>query len=62
MSDEIVDRMVRRRAGMAALRRLRRWVDAEQAQDAANARWAKRFAWGLAVALALAAAWIAAHF
>jgi hypothetical protein len=40
MSDEYVERMVRRRVGLDALRRLRRLVDAERAQEAAMPAWA----------------------
>ena len=49
MKDEYVDGMVRRRVGFVALRRLRRLVDAERAQEADNARLARRLAWGIAV-------------
>ena len=49
MSDEYVDRMVRRRVGLDALRRLRRLVDAGYAQDGSNARLAQRMAITLAV-------------
>lgn len=49
MSDEYVDRMVRRRVGLDALRRLRRLVDAERAREAGNARLAQRLALLLAV-------------
>jgi len=44
MGDEYVDRMVRRRIALDALRRLRRLVDAERVRDAGNARWARRIA------------------
>ena len=49
MKDEYVDGMVRRRVGFVALRRLRRLVDAERAQEADNARLARQLAWGIAV-------------
>jgi hypothetical protein len=49
MSDEYVDRMVRRRIGLAALRRLRRLVDAERARETDDARLARRLALVLAV-------------
>lgn len=49
MSDEYVDRMVRRRVGLDALRRLRRLVDVERAREAGNARLAQRLAFLLAV-------------
>ena len=41
--------MVRRRVGLDVLRRLRRLVDAERAQETDNARLARRLAWGIAV-------------
>jgi hypothetical protein len=41
--------MVRRRVGLDVLRRLRRLVDAERAQEADNARLARQLAWGIAV-------------
>jgi hypothetical protein len=44
MSDEHVQRMVRRRVGLDALRRLRRLVDAEGARERGNARLAGRLA------------------
>lgn len=49
MNDEHVDRMVRRRVGFAALRRLRRLVDAERAQEADEARLARRLSLAIAV-------------
>ena len=49
MSDELVERMVRRRVGLDVLRRLRHLVDAERKQEADNARLARRLAWGIAV-------------
>lgn len=57
MSDEYVDRMVRRRIGLVALRRLRRLVDAERARDADNARWARR----IVLACGLLAAGVVLH-
>lgn len=53
--DPEVDRQVRRRVGIAALRRLRRLVDEERAQERTNALWASRLA--LAFALAAVVAW-----
>ena len=47
--DEHVDRMVRRRVGIEALRRLRRLVDAERALEADKARLARRLTVALAV-------------
>jgi hypothetical protein len=49
MSDEHVQRMVRRRVGLDALRRLRRLVDAERMQEADNARLARHLILALAV-------------
>ena len=49
MSDDQVERMVRRRVGLEALRRLRCLVDAERAREAGNARLARRLAMALAV-------------
>lgn len=49
MKDEYVNRMVRRRIGLDALRRLRRLVDAGRAQEAGNARLAQRLTIALAV-------------
>ncbi len=49
MKDEYVDRMVRRRIGLDALRRLRRLVDAERVQEAGKARLARRLLVALAV-------------
>lgn len=53
--DPEVDRQVRRRVGIAALRRLHRLVDEERAQERTNALWASRLA--LAFALAAVVAW-----
>lgn len=58
MSDPRIDEAVRRTVGIAALRRLRRMVEAEAAADAASARWARRLSWILAAAAVLAVAWI----
>ena len=49
MSDEHVQRMVRRRVGLDVLRRLRRLVDAERMQEADNARLAQHLILALAV-------------
>lgn len=58
MRDEYVDRMVRRRVGLDALRRLRRMVDAERAQEAGNARLALRLTLLLAVLAGLTFAFL----
>ncbi|MDD5248060.1 MAG: hypothetical protein PHY45_03690 [Rhodocyclaceae bacterium] len=59
MSDPDIEDAVKRLAGFAALRRLRRLVDADQAQQDAQARWAARLAWAFALAAVLALAWLA---
>ena len=58
MRDEYVDRMVRRRVGLDALRRLRRMVDAERAQEAGNARLVLRLTLLLAVLAGLTIAFL----
>ena len=50
---------VRRTVGIAALRRLRRMVDAEAATEAQKSALATRLAWGFALATVAALAWIA---
>ncbi len=59
MSDEEVNGAVRRVVGFAALRRLRGMVDAANANDKEDARWAQRLSWALALAAAAALAWLA---
>ncbi|QDX81909.1 hypothetical protein B9N43_11985 [Denitratisoma sp. DHT3] len=56
MNHEFVERQVRRGVGVATLRRLRRMVDAENAQNAVEARWARRLT---GLFLFLAAAFVA---
>jgi hypothetical protein len=58
VKDEYVDRMVRRRVGLDTLRRLRRMVDAERAQEAGNARLALRLTLLLAVLAGLTFAFL----
>ncbi len=62
MSDDPeIQRAVRRTVGIAALRRLRRIVDAENALEAEKARWGRRltiFFVALAACVLLAIAWI----
>jgi type VI protein secretion system component VasF len=62
MSDDPeIQRAVRRTVGIAALRRLRRIVDAENALEAEKARWGQRltiFFVVLAACVLLAVAWI----
>jgi carbon monoxide dehydrogenase subunit G len=59
MSDPEVERGVRRIVGIAALRRLRRMVDADAAAEVEKSALATRLAWAFAVAAVLAVAWIA---
>ncbi|MDP2111344.1 MAG: hypothetical protein Q8J94_10970 [Thiobacillus sp.] len=60
MSDDPeIRRAVRRTVGIAALRRIRRIVDADNALEAEKARWARRLALLLIAAALLALAWIA---
>ncbi len=57
--DPDIGRNVRRTVGVAALRRIRRIVDADNALEADKARWARRLWFGLIAATVLAVAWIA---
>lgn len=50
---------VRRTVGIAALRQLRRLVDAEHAQEHTNARWARRLGIAFLVAATLVLVWLA---
>ena len=56
--DPEIQRAVRRTVGIAALRRLRRMVDADNALEAEKTRWARRLSILLLLAAALALAWI----
>lgn len=56
--DPEIRRAVRRTVGIAALRRLRRIVDAEQERDAVSARWARRLSILLILAAVLVLAWM----
>ena len=59
MSDDPeIQRAVRRTVGIAALRRLRRIVDADNALEADKARWARRLSILFILAAVLALAWI----
>ena len=55
--DAEIRRAVRRTVGIAALRRLRRMVDAEESLEADKALWARRLTIFLVLAAALAVAW-----
>lgn len=59
MTDPEIDNAVRRTVGIMALHRLRGLVDAENAQDATQARWAVRLSWAFALVAALTLAWLA---
>ena len=56
--DPEIQRAVRRTVGIAALRRLRRIVDADNALEAEKARWGRRLSILFLLAAALALAWI----
>lgn len=57
--DEKLQRAVRRTVGIAALRRIRRIVDADNELEAGKQRWARRLSIFLLLAAVLALAWIA---
>ena len=56
--DEKLQRAVRRTVGVAALRRIRRIVDADNALESSKQRWARRLSIILILAAILALAWI----
>ncbi|MCF8200188.1 MAG: hypothetical protein K9J42_15580 [Sulfuritalea sp.] len=59
MSDDPeIQRSVRRTVGIAALRRIRRIVDTENARDARDSRWARRLAIAFVLAALLVLAWM----
>ena len=57
--DPAIQRTVRRTVGIAALRRLRRIVDADNALEAEKALWARRLSILFLLAVVLALAWFA---
>jgi hypothetical protein len=57
--DPEIQRTVRRTVGIAALRRIRRIVDADNELEAGKQRWARRLSILLILAAVLALAWIA---
>jgi hypothetical protein len=59
MSDPEIERGVRRVVGIAVLRRLRRMVDGDAAEETKKSALARRLAWAFALAALLAVAWIA---
>ena len=56
--DPEIQRAVRRTVGIAALRRIRRIVDADNELEAGKQRWARRLSILLILAAILALAWI----
>jgi hypothetical protein len=56
--DEKIQRAVRRTVGIAALHRIRRIVDADNALEAGKQRWTRRLSILLIFAAVLALAWI----
>jgi len=56
-----IDMASRRTAGIAALRKIRRIVDAEIAHEQIKATWAKRFTAGFGVFFIVALTWSAYH-
>ncbi|MDZ4254126.1 MAG: hypothetical protein U1A72_16285 [Sulfuritalea sp.] len=59
MSDDPeIRRAVRRTVGIAALKRIRRLVDADNAHEAARQRWARRLALLFVAAAAMVVAWM----
>lgn len=56
--DPAIQRAVRRTVGIAALRRIRRIVDADNALEAGKARWARRLSALFLIAAALALGWM----
>jgi len=57
-NDPEIDRAVRRTVGIAALRRIRRMVDADNALDADKQNWARRLSIFFILAAVLVLAWI----
>jgi hypothetical protein len=56
--NEELQRVVRRAVGIAALRRIRRIVDADNELEASKLKWARRVSVFLIIAAAFALAWI----
>ena len=56
--DEKLARAVRRTVGIAALHRIRRIVDADNALEASKEKWARRLSVFLIIAAVLTLAWI----
>ena len=56
--DPEIECNVRRTVGIAALKRIRRIVDADNELEAGKQRWARRLGIGLALAAVLVLAWM----
>jgi ferric-dicitrate binding protein FerR (iron transport regulator) len=56
--DPEIQRAVRRTVGIAALKRIRRIVDADNALEADKRRWARRLGIAFALAATLVLAWM----
>ncbi len=56
--DPEIQRAVRRTVGIAALKRIRRIVDTDNALEADKQRWARRFGIAFALAAALVLGWM----
>ncbi len=56
--DEKIERAVRRTVGIAALHRIRRIVDADNALEASKQKWARRLSVFLITIAVLTLAWI----
>ncbi|NJD34866.1 MAG: hypothetical protein FIA96_08550 [Betaproteobacteria bacterium] len=57
-SDPEIERNVRRTVGIAALKRIRRIVDADNELEAGKQRWARRLGIAFALATMLVLAWM----
>ena len=57
-NDPDIERNVRRTVGIAALKRIRRIVDADNELEAGKQRWARRLGIAFALAAALVLAWM----
>jgi len=58
INDPDIERNVRRTVGIAALKRIRRIVDADNEIEAGKQRWARRLGIAFALAAALVLAWM----
>lgn len=58
INDPDIERNVRRTVGIAALKRLRRIVDADNEIEAGKQRWARRLGIAFALAAGLVLAWM----